>query len=74
MEEHSFDYHKSFSAKAAMFIQRFNQRSDWSVVDQTLTKHYPAQSVALILTLSICAQNLSLPNILSLAFNLVTLR
>ncbi len=31
-----YEYHKSFSAKAAMYIQRFNQRLDWSVVDLAL--------------------------------------
>lgn len=29
-------YHKSFSAKAAMHIQRFDQRHDWSIVDLAL--------------------------------------
>ena len=27
MAEHYSEYHKSFSAKAAMFIQRFNQKT-----------------------------------------------
>ena len=31
-----YEYHKSFSAKAAMFIQRFNQRLDWFTVDLAL--------------------------------------
>lgn len=36
-----YEYHKSFSAKAAMYIQRFNQRLDWSVVDLALiSRHF----------------------------------
>lgn len=30
------EYHKCLSAKAAMYIQKFNQRLDWSVVDLPL--------------------------------------
>ncbi|XP_059184567.1 uncharacterized protein LOC131966552 [Centropristis striata] len=31
-----YEYHKSFSSKAAMYIQKFNQKLDWSVVDLAL--------------------------------------
>ena len=36
-----YEYHKSFSAKAALFIQKFNQRVDWSLVDLALiSRHF----------------------------------
>ena len=36
-----YEYHKSFSVKAAFHIQKFNQRLDWSVVDLTLiSRHF----------------------------------
>ncbi|XP_034546186.1 uncharacterized protein LOC117817554 [Notolabrus celidotus] len=36
-----YEYHKSFSAKAALSIQKFNQRVDWSVVDLGLiSRHF----------------------------------
>lgn len=36
-----YEYHKSFSAKAALHIQKFNQRLDWSVVDLSLiSRHF----------------------------------
>ncbi|ROL42493.1 hypothetical protein DPX16_9616 [Anabarilius grahami] len=36
-----YEYHKSFSAKAAMYIQCFSQRLDWSVVDLALiSRHF----------------------------------
>lgn len=35
-----YEYHQSFSAKSAMFIQRFNQRLDWSVVDLALISRH----------------------------------
>ncbi len=35
------EYHKSFSAKAALYIQRFNIELDWSVVDlELLSRHF----------------------------------
>ena len=35
------EYHKSFSSKSAMYIQKFNQRIDWSVVDLALiSRHF----------------------------------
>lgn len=38
-----YEYHKSFSSKAAMHIQRFNQRIDWSVQDLSLiSRHFSA--------------------------------
>lgn len=38
-----YEYHKSFSSKAAMHIQRFNQRLDWSVQDLGLiSRHFTA--------------------------------
>ena len=47
-----YEYHKSFSAKAAMFIQRFNQRLDWSTVDLALiSRHFTGHQV---LSCSIC--------------------
>jgi len=47
-----YEYHKSFSAKAAMFIQRFNQRLDWSVVDLALiSRHFTGHQ---ILSCSVC--------------------
>jgi len=50
-----YDYHKSFSAKAAMFIQRFNQRLDWSVVDLTLiSRHFTGHQA---LSCSICGSH-----------------
>lgn len=60
-----YEYHKSFSAKATMYIQRFNQRLDWSVVDLGfISRHFtghqalPVQSVVPSLTPSICAPKL----------------
>ncbi len=47
-----YEYHKSFSAKAAMFIQRFNQRLDWSVVDLALISRHCTGRQAL--SCSIC--------------------
>lgn len=36
-----YEYHKSFSAKAALYIQKFNQRLDWSVMDLNLiSRHF----------------------------------
>ena len=36
-----YEYHKSFSSKSAMYIQKFNQRIDWSVVDLALiSRHF----------------------------------
>lgn len=36
-----YEYHKSFSAKSAMYIQRYNQRLDWSMVDLGLiSRHF----------------------------------
>lgn len=47
-----YDYHRSFSAKAAMFIQKFNQRLDWSVIDLALvSRHFTGHQV---LSCSIC--------------------
>lgn len=47
-----YDYHKSFSAKAATYIQRFNQKLDWSVVDLSLiSRHFTGHHV---LKCSIC--------------------
>ncbi|CAJ1053430.1 uncharacterized protein LOC115597353 [Xyrichtys novacula] len=48
-----YEYHKSFSAKAAMFIQRFNQRVDWSVVDLALISRHCTGRQAL--SCSICS-------------------
>ena len=31
-----YEYHKGFSAKAALYVQRFNLRLDWSVLDLEL--------------------------------------
>lgn len=64
-----YDYHKSFSAKAAMFIQRFNQRLDWSVVDLTLiSRHFTGhQALACSIcgshshTLNLCPKSVSPP-------------
>ena len=47
-----YEYHKSFSAKAAMYIQKFNQRLDWSVVDLPLiSRHFTGHRT---LACSIC--------------------
>ena len=47
-----YEYHRSFSAKAAMFIQRFNQRIDWSVQDLGLmSRHFSGRPA---LSCSIC--------------------
>ncbi|XP_030269433.1 uncharacterized protein LOC115579872 [Sparus aurata] len=47
-----YEYHKSFSAKAAMYIQKFNQRLDWSVVDLPLiSRHFTGHKT---LACSIC--------------------
>ncbi len=47
-----YEYHKSFSAKAAMYIQKFNQRLDWSIVDLSLiSRHFTGHK---ILACSIC--------------------
>ncbi|XP_078808793.1 uncharacterized protein LOC144994542 [Oryzias latipes] len=47
-----YDYHKSFSAKAAMYVQKFNQRLDWSVVDLALmSRHFTGHRT---LTCSVC--------------------
>ena len=36
-----YEYHKSFSSKSAMYIQRFNQRIDWGTVDLSLiSRHF----------------------------------
>lgn len=36
-----YEYHKSFSAKAAIYIQRFNLRLDWSIVDlELISRHF----------------------------------
>ncbi|KAK2854563.1 hypothetical protein Q7C36_006432 [Tachysurus vachellii] len=36
-----YEYHKSFSAKSAMYIQRLNQRLDWLAVDLALiSRHF----------------------------------
>ncbi len=46
------EYHNSFSPKAAMFIQRFNQRLDWSAIDLVLiSRHYTGRQA---LSCSIC--------------------
>ena len=41
-----YEYHKGFSAKAALYIQKFNRRLDWSVlnldlVSRVFTGHMP---------------------------------
>ena len=42
-----YKYHKSFSAKAPPYIQKLNQRLDWSVVDLNLTFHRaPAKALS----------------------------
>ena len=47
-----FEYHKSFSAKASMFIQRFNQRLDWSVVNLALiNRHFTGHQALSLLHL-----------------------
>ena len=47
-----YEYHKSFSSKAAMYIQKFNQRIDWSVVDLNLiSRHFTGHPP---LTCSVC--------------------
>ncbi len=47
-----YEYHKSFSAKTVMYIQRFNQRLDWSVVDLALTStHFTGHQT---LSCSVC--------------------
>lgn len=47
-----YDYHKSFSSKSAMYIQKFNQRIDWSVVDLALiSRHFTGRQA---LSCSIC--------------------
>ena len=59
-----YEYHKSFSAKAALYIQKFNQRLDWATVDLALisrnfTGHHPLScSVcgAFTHTVSLCPQ------------------
>lgn len=36
-----YEYHKSFSVKAALYIQKFNQRLDWSDMDLNLiSRHF----------------------------------
>ncbi len=56
-----YEYHKSLSAKAAMFIQRFNQRLDWSVVDLTLiSRHFTGHQA---LSCSICGSHTHTPNL-----------
>ncbi len=36
-----YEYYKSFSAKAAMYIQRFNLKLDWSIVDlELISRHF----------------------------------
>lgn len=38
---HFYEYHKYFSAKAAMYKHKFNQRQDWSIVELTLiSRHF----------------------------------
>lgn len=59
-----YEYHKSFSAKAALYIQKFNQRLDWAVVDLALisrhfTGHHPLSCSlcgAFTHTVSLCPQ------------------
>ncbi|KAK2849705.1 hypothetical protein Q7C36_008488 [Tachysurus vachellii] len=47
-----YEYHKSFSAKSATFIHRFNQRLDWSAVDLALiSRHFTGHCV---LSSSLC--------------------
>ncbi len=47
-----YEYQKSFSAKAAMYVQKFNQRLDWSVVDLALiSRHFTGHKT---LACSIC--------------------
>ena len=45
-----YEYHKAFSAKAALYIAKFNQRLDWSVLDLQLISRLftgrPARSCA----------------------------
>ena len=56
-----YEYHKSFSAKAAMYIQRFNQRLDWSVVDLSLiSRHFTGHQA---LSCSICGSFSHSPNL-----------
>ncbi|KAL1276886.1 hypothetical protein QQF64_023559 [Cirrhinus molitorella] len=65
-----YEYHKSFSAKAAMFIQRFNQRLDWSVVDLTLiSRHFTGHQA---LSCSICGSHAHTPNLCPKSVSLQT--
>lgn len=48
-----YEYHKTFSAKGAIYIQKFNQRLDWSVVNLPLiSRHFTGHK---ILACSICS-------------------
>lgn len=48
-----YEYHKSFSSKAAMYIYRFNQKLDWSVVDLALiSRHFTGHRA---LSFSLCS-------------------